>query len=630
MNKVIIIGHPESGYSVVENLLCEYGMSEAKSAYTEEIYPRDVDSMLCKAHGIPALSDSSKDSSIRQIDVSKVWNGLALDLMRGNLEQQFWGWSDPQAVYLLDYWHELDNSIFFILVYNHPRTALSMHRDTDDVNASHAHEIAQWQAYNEALLQFFHRHQDRCLLVHADQVKDSATTYLQQLNSRLTAPLTFSEHEELVDSWAEDLSESESAIGQESAPSDETSLSCVQNNLPEIASQQDLLQHKQTPLGAYLATEVLELYPEALELYEELQAVANLSRYQRPAQQLSPLHAWRVYKDLLQHSLKLNQASFEARIQVQEIQLEKNALAQEHQQLCGDLSLKEQQLADNRKRIEQLEKEKQDNNAELSQENELLLQQLHQVQEGLEKQYLDGQQKLQELEKYKNSNQEYQSKNQDLQSDLDRLKARIEDKTRELQEVERQALKDTTELNEENHKFKSENDSLKKHLTQQNQKNDTRVQEFKQENELILQQLHQVQEELERYYLQNQELKAQLHPVYYGAAERLQSELPYTLGGAIIQRTRKLWPLPFLPLSMWRVKRRWKKEHKQDFFSEELPPLEEYSDYEKAQKAQQHLSYRLGVAWMKHIRTPWGWIIMPFALLGAHRRFRKYRRAQGK
>ena len=28
--------------------------------------------------------------------------------MLGNLEENFWGWSDPNAIYLLDYWKQLD------------------------------------------------------------------------------------------------------------------------------------------------------------------------------------------------------------------------------------------------------------------------------------------------------------------------------------------------------------------------------------------------------------------------------------------------------------------------------------------------------------------------------------------
>jgi len=151
---------------------------------------------------------------------------------------------------------------------------------------------------------------------------------------------------------------------------------------------------------------------------------------------------------------------------------------------------------------------------------------------------------------------------------------------------------------------------------------------LKEENELLLAQLHQVQEELERYFLENRELKAHQQPVYFGAAERLKSGLSYRLGAAIIERSRKVWPLPFLPFSLWVLARRHRKEQPES--AQNLPSLEEYRDYHEAQKAQKQLSFRLGTAWLKHIRRPWGWMFMPFALIGAHHSYRQYRKELSK
>jgi hypothetical protein len=61
-------------------------------------------------------------AQLQQTQVAAVWQGMVLDLMLSNLDQPLWGWADPQAVYLLDYWKEQDPQVVFVLVYDEPQT----------------------------------------------------------------------------------------------------------------------------------------------------------------------------------------------------------------------------------------------------------------------------------------------------------------------------------------------------------------------------------------------------------------------------------------------------------------------------------------------------------------------------
>ncbi|MGE9806258.1 hypothetical protein ACQP3L_37430, partial [Escherichia coli] len=58
------------------------------------------------------------------LQISPVWNSLVLDLMLNNIDQLFWGWSDPNLIFLLNYWLDLDDKLMFVLVYDKPQSVL--------------------------------------------------------------------------------------------------------------------------------------------------------------------------------------------------------------------------------------------------------------------------------------------------------------------------------------------------------------------------------------------------------------------------------------------------------------------------------------------------------------------------
>lgn len=100
---------------------------------------------------------------------------------------------------------------------------------------------------------------------------------------------------------------------------------------------------------------------------------------------------------------------------------------------------------------------------ELQEENELLLQQLHQVQEELETHFL--------------SSQKYEKQVAELDQEKQKLSTRLDHARNELEGLRKE------------------------------QQNNPRLTDLQEENDLLLQQLHHVQEELESYYLDNQKLR---------------------------------------------------------------------------------------------------------------------------
>ena len=630
MNKVIVVGHPLSGYGDVIQLLFDCGMSSALPSRQEGLTPQEIDCMLCKAHGISPLNVGSLENhAYDQIEIGAVWNGMVLDLMRGNLEQQFWGWADPQAIYLLNYWKTIDPKIAFILVYNHPRTALIKDTVESDSGSTPQEgiDLVSWKAYNDALLHFYQRNAERCLLVHVEQVRASVNSYLQQLRTRIDAPIGKIQDSSLLRGKTE--------LSEKKEPKDVSEASANSQN------QTDLVAFTGTsdPLEIFLADELIQQFPEALELYEELQAIATLPYSRSFSPQNSAFLAWQNFSRLQRESLQF----------AEQTQVLKSALDKLQHDKDKALHLQNATQQENELLLIQLHKIQDDFERSFlkAQDDLKKIQKLELIEKKSAEQFLELKQKNNELEQYALKNQDYLKKIQELdqvkkkfaeqsielkkkENELVKYSLKDQDflkKVQELEQIKKKLIEQSIELKQQ----KEIQNELKEKLQKKEQefnkiraKQIDSLHEIQQENNLLLLQLHQVQEKLEWSFLENAELKKNQQPIYYGAAERVKGELSYKIGAAIIERSRKGWPLLFLPFSMWSLARDYRKTPPQQ--DKNQPPLPEYRDYPKAQKAMQHLSYRLGKTWLKHCRTPWGFLIMPFALLKTDREFQQYKK----
>lgn len=378
MNKILIVGHPASGFKDVHALLHQCGMATPLPSRREGLSPQAITEALCRAYQLPIVGMLTDDREYAQIDVAPVWNGMALDLMLGNLEQPLWGWADPQAIYFLDYWKTLDSQLSFVLVYDEPRRALMeaarQHTQNVDCPSSQLQLrclLDNWISYNEAILRFYLRHTERCLLVHGRQVGRATDRYFEQLQPLLDTPLS-------PDPAGEKLSSSgggDQLFMSLSAPTiPDSALTGVGVELHEAAA----LLHAYSA-ERYLINDVLEHHPAILQLYAELQSVANLP-FDAPAREAEGVaaDAWQAL---------LNQRRLVSRV-ISELQSEAQLAGEDadrnHQALQQEMTAS----AEAETRWQEREREILDQVNNLQGENELLLDQLHKVQEELERYYL--------------------------------------------------------------------------------------------------------------------------------------------------------------------------------------------------------------------------------------------------
>lgn len=621
MNKIVIVGHPASGYRDVEALLLECGMQAPRPSRREGLLPQDITATLCKAHKLAPIDTVTSEEAFAPVQAGAVWHGMALDLMLGNLDQPLWGWADPQTIYALDYWKDLDPKLSFVLVYDEPHRVLA-----EAARASGEPPTAEglqrlldnWLAFNGALLRFHLRHSGRCLLVHAQQTRRAAGSYLQQLQPMLDTPLALEQAET-------------SALGADGS----TLLPVVVPLHAKLALAvttagvlpQEAANHMDAAAAErYLVDGVLAEQPAALQLYAELQSAANLPLDGKPRASGDCAAAWEAL---------VRQRSFVGGLMVQlhaEYERVNVAWSQVREQLARagidhavQLTQSQQQIRSVREQLAQWMAQAATLEArvnEQTQESELLLTQLHQVQEEMEQQHLHKQ----DLEREIRQQSEQAVKVQVALAAAKSSSAASDKMVRERTDENALLLTQLHHVQEELERQFLRGQALERQMRQQ-------AETAGNAQTAVAADLRQVQGELQHLQLENTRLKQRIGPpkppAPSGAADRIKRQLSYRLGARMIQRSRTLRGWLGMPWALVAEARAFRKDCAERA-PQKLPPIHSYRDASEAERVKLHLSYRLGSTFLRHGQSPGQWIALPFALRREVKKFRRERKGEAR
>lgn len=309
MNKFIIIGHHSSHFLNVERLLQQHGLNPANKSKREQLTPVEITTVLRKVCSqqentstifpvtinksqITIKSNRNKrrkkqkitpvvavTGSNNQLKINPIWNGLFLDLMLSNLDQDMWGWADSNAIEVLNYWAELDPEIKFIFVYDHPSN-IFLHSSVEQALSLDANKIdnklQQWQQYNQKMLTLFNQYKSRSVLLCGQQMLDEVNSAVEKVANTLSAPLSLEQHCDVMD---------------------------IEDNIE---------QKQNSALEKFVVNNILQGYKEVANVYEELQNNATLPYLTLPyltleEQNSAALSAW---KDLIQQKSDLESQKY--------------------------------------------------------------------------------------------------------------------------------------------------------------------------------------------------------------------------------------------------------------------------------------------------------------------------------
>jgi len=566
----------------VERLLHAHGMAPALPSRREGFAPEQISSALDRAHALSPATDARWGVCGEQDRVrpGPVWHGMALDLLLGNLDQALWGWSDPNALPWLGFWHELDPKLQFILIYDQPWSIVS--RLPADALASLCPDrmlqcLQHWSRYNAALLDFFQTHGDRCLLVHSTRAREAGGAWLQTVKSRVPVLRCDQPHQALLSA---------------TAPGDSLRvppppLPCATDGIDEAPTGLD------TRLLRLVADHLMRQDIDSQRIYADLQACA-----QWPASSMvedpdaAVRAAWLGLQAQHRRSVEMRQAHAAQVAQLTE------ACEQQRRRHLSD-------IAQWRRRTETARQQHARHAAESLETLNALADTARTEHVRLEQALAQARQSLAQLKQHlADTDAQWQRRLEEAQN--------VERQTRERLEAETRTLRARLTSPPSSRKAPAEDaDALRA------------------ENTWMLDQLHELQREIERLERATpREARAvddAPSPELFGAAERVRESLEYRIGAAMIRHARSPVGWLRLPLAVlaevWRHHwRRWRTP------AVSHPPLQAYRDAHEGARVRLHLSYRLGHATLTHAWPPIGWVRLPFALAHELRAFRARQR----
>lgn len=375
MKVILTAGHELSGFEQVHQALTSAGVAQA------QLSKRDALSINTLQQNILTVLDVDTAAAGYQLKPGKMWQDLAADILLGNLEQKMWGHADTHTLWLLDFWKNLDTQTHFVLVYNSPTqvivNALARNLSPQAIGAV----LNKWKSDNTELLHFYHRNKDRALLVHINSAINSASNPKSK-NSTTNA---------FIHCVNENFGVGLSDVGQQA-------IGCEQ------ASE----------LASLIADQAMIQYADLMDCYHELESAADLPSQAdgsisisvekacaefaafKTAQENS-IAAAQVQADIQQHNLFLSG-------ELESLTAERDLLILQQQTQASLIKAeaeKIQEIRQLKEKITHLEKSvsppsevnaAQEKlvliNKSLTEENEILLLQVRQLQEELESYYL--------------------------------------------------------------------------------------------------------------------------------------------------------------------------------------------------------------------------------------------------
>ena len=195
MKIVLTCGDPYSGYEGVHAVLVSGGLVEAQPSRREGLSVAVFHDQVLKARGF----DPMRPEAVVQLDPGRMWGHLAVDLLLGNRGHETWGFADSRLPWLLDFWSQFDPHIRFIFTYGTPAEAAAKRLSEGGVTlAALQQTINSWVAVQSAMLRFYHRHRERCLLVNAAAAIRGPAFFLDEANAHFGLQLKYGAAESAV------------------------------------------------------------------------------------------------------------------------------------------------------------------------------------------------------------------------------------------------------------------------------------------------------------------------------------------------------------------------------------------------------------------------------------------------
>jgi hypothetical protein len=170
--------------------LCITGVHSAELSYIEAIFVQAGMALPRPSQRNETLTISSWHDQIQSriqeiardqgpVELGRVWEQLASDLFVANLDQPVWGWSNVQSIALLDFWQAFDPQIRFVFVACSVQRYIAHALEAEDAFPPLKVLVQKWAAEHLQMLQFYHQYPQKTVLIDIDHCIDNPAGLLK-------------------------------------------------------------------------------------------------------------------------------------------------------------------------------------------------------------------------------------------------------------------------------------------------------------------------------------------------------------------------------------------------------------------------------------------------------------------
>ena len=181
MKTLCITGTECAMFNKISDTIFNAGISPAKTITQPNGSSMDFNDWHQKV--VDENSLLSIDSSSK---IGRIWEQLAVDLFMENVGQEKWGWACPQSVKLLNFWHSFAPQLCFILLYSTPEEAIYSASKNLNNNSAHNNSgdaiIKQWLNDQQMMLKFYMKNPLQSLLINVNDFRKNPKYLVEKIN----------------------------------------------------------------------------------------------------------------------------------------------------------------------------------------------------------------------------------------------------------------------------------------------------------------------------------------------------------------------------------------------------------------------------------------------------------------
>jgi|GEM_PF-6260794 len=183
MSIIIVTGSQPEWCDFTSHQLEQAGVKPSEVSSRSDLGVQEIVEKIYAANGFE--DQDFTDTGVKQIDPGKAWQIAAADVFVANSSYTNWGWAHPKNICLLDFWRDFDPQTKFVLVYGTPQESLANAISSENRNSTCAEQfLERWRNYHTELLRFYQHNRDRSILVHINGLRDPQQKWISQFNDK--------------------------------------------------------------------------------------------------------------------------------------------------------------------------------------------------------------------------------------------------------------------------------------------------------------------------------------------------------------------------------------------------------------------------------------------------------------